>query len=560
MKFIKTERALRAVSFVLFLIITLSLISTSASAVQSCYTFSSSYKSSPYFEAFDELELTGDQRYDVVAIAYTQLGYHAGSDNNDMSGTNSLSFGNYVEYNRYYGALATGYGYAWCASFVTWCLRQAGVPKDIAPSEISCGRMIEKYTAINSYTTVASGYIPKCGDLVFFNSPDEPAWGVSHVGLVAGVKDGMIYSIEGNANKNVTMRTYPIGDSYIIGYGTPNYSCHDNTEYDFPLAASVEWYAPLVTNEALTVHSAPGKASPQIATVPAGTKLQIKYTRGFWGYVTYDGGEGWCSYSDCEPALPDIEYTLKFISPTAGAPSFEVKKSDSVLTIPSATPIKNDLVFLGWAEEPNGEVKYRPGDVYDANISQPSPDDGTTEAPEKIDVPTRFLYAVWGSASCIVTYLDDKGEVIYSETVEYGSPTPTIADPIKADDEVFTYKFAGWTPALSPTVEGDATYTASFTATEKPVETEPPVVDTTAPDEPEDTTVPDDTGEITDAPDLTTEELTTDATETVEQTDNSTDTDGENGPFGCASVTASAGALVVLILSCVALAARRERN
>ena len=64
-----------------------------------------------------------------------------------------------------------------------------------------------------------------------------------------------------------------------------------------------------------------------------------------------------------------------------------------------------------------------------------------------------------------VTWLNEDGSVIASETLEYGA-TPAHADIDKENTPEYTYTFAGWTPAVA-TVTGDATYTATFTATER---------------------------------------------------------------------------------------------
>ena len=47
-------------------------------------------------------------------------------------------------------------------------------------------------------------------------------------------------------------------------------------------------------------------------------------------------------------------------------------------------------------------------------------------------------------------------------TPEYEGETPT-----KEDDEIYTYTFSGWNPAIA-VVTGDATYVATYTAEEKP--------------------------------------------------------------------------------------------
>ena len=88
------------------------------------YKPSEGYMSSKYYTALTEYKLTGDQRYDTVALALTQLGYHEGDSELDFDGMNTMGGKNFVEYNRIYGKVdngegnGTSYGYAWCAAFV----------------------------------------------------------------------------------------------------------------------------------------------------------------------------------------------------------------------------------------------------------------------------------------------------------------------------------------------------------------------------------------------------------------------------------------------------------
>ena len=44
-----------------------------------------------------------------------------------------------------------------------------------------------------------------------------------HVGIVTSVKDGYVYCVEGNYNDMVASTKYVIGNSNILGYGTPEY-------------------------------------------------------------------------------------------------------------------------------------------------------------------------------------------------------------------------------------------------------------------------------------------------------------------------------------------------
>ena len=64
-----------------------------------------------------------------------------------------------------------------------------------------------------------------------------------------------------------------------------------------------------------------------------------------------------------------------------------------------------------------------------------------------------------------ITWLNDDGSLIDTTTVDYGT-VPTHADATKAEDYAYTYTFAGWDKEIAA-VTGDATYTATFTKTEK---------------------------------------------------------------------------------------------
>ena len=101
------------------------------------------------------------------------------------------------------------------------------------------------------------------------------------------------------------------------------------------------------------------------------------------------------------------------------------------------------------------------------------------EAPEKAG----FMFMGWSSAITPVTkeatyraeyrsvtgnynvrFVNYDGTVISSETYAFGTPAANVAlpeAPERASNEVYTYTFAGWTPAISD-VTGDVTYTALF--------------------------------------------------------------------------------------------------
>ena len=67
------------------------------------YEPSKGYASGKYYASLSAYAPTGDQRYDTVAIALTQLGYHEGDSDLDFDGMNTSGGKNFVEYNRIFG-------------------------------------------------------------------------------------------------------------------------------------------------------------------------------------------------------------------------------------------------------------------------------------------------------------------------------------------------------------------------------------------------------------------------------------------------------------------------
>ena len=72
-----------------------------------------------------------------------------------------------------------------------------------------------------------SSATPIPGDYVFFDwdggtDPD-------HVGAVLCVKDGYLYTIEGNSGGRVAVNRYPKNDPRIVGYGVLNWKTGEET-------------------------------------------------------------------------------------------------------------------------------------------------------------------------------------------------------------------------------------------------------------------------------------------------------------------------------------------
>ncbi|MBO6307224.1 MAG: hypothetical protein J6M55_06935, partial [Paludibacteraceae bacterium] len=126
-----------------------------------------------------------------------------------------------------------------------------------------------------------------------------------------------------------------------------------------------------------------------------------------------------------------------------------------------------DGMVLQSSEVEYGAIPTAPSDPTKANTAEWSYTfAGWTPQVEAVTGDAEYIATYTATKnSYTVTWLNEDGSVIESETLEYGA-TPAHADITKESTAEYTYTFAGWTPAVA-TVTGDATYTATFTATER---------------------------------------------------------------------------------------------
>ena len=119
-----------------------------------------------------------------------------------------------------------------------------------------------------------------------------------------------------------------------------------------------------------------------------------------------------------------------------------------------ATPSKAEddkytYTFTGWSD---GTKTYGPTDTLPAVT-----DDATY---------TAVFYSTVRKFT--IKFINEDGTILKSGDFDYGTtPAYTGSTPTKAEDDDYTYTFAGWTPAIT-SVTGNATYTATFTETAKP--------------------------------------------------------------------------------------------
>ena len=113
----------------------------------------------------------------------------------------------------------------WCACFVNWCMRKtpsatnkySNLPGAQNASCINVSNYFKskKQFADRNYTDLVAG------DVIFFNCNSNVA---NHIGIVIGVDDNYVYTVEGNTPGDVVARSrYHLKSNIIYGYGLMNY-------------------------------------------------------------------------------------------------------------------------------------------------------------------------------------------------------------------------------------------------------------------------------------------------------------------------------------------------
>ncbi len=228
----------------------------------------------------------------LIAAAEGELGYAAQ--------------GGWTKFGAWY-APGLEYG-AWCAMFVSWCADQAGIPTSIIAKQSTVDVPFyaknatvhyffdpwlnsENQNVLRQYGIRCSRteYTPQRGDLIFIHWDwpyENMTTTFSHIGIVCGVWNNRVYTIEGNSGTGVVRyKYYDLTDQQILCYATPNYERDDY---------STGYYA-VTSASGLNLRSAPASNASPLAVIPHDTELRVSEVSGDWGKVTYLGTEGWIS-------------------------------------------------------------------------------------------------------------------------------------------------------------------------------------------------------------------------------------------------------------------------
>lgn len=329
------------------------------------YQFSDAYKTSVWYENFTSLELTSNDRNNILRIAVSQLGYHEGDSAKDFDGMNKSGSSNYIEYARLLVPHYNDNAYEWCACFVNWCLNQARYDK--ASSEIGCWKWVGELKTMNMWQDSAAykgTYTPKPADMIFFNWKNTNT-NSGHIGYVLYTTDTHVFTIEGNADNNVTVRSYALNDPCVIGYGTPPYNEGDEPTIDWSYKDGMLRGTYVVNSYSAALKKAPG-GKGRICTVPAGSTVTLhEVVDGQFARITYGDKEGYMETGILWLMTPATgEDTLTFdANGGEKAPEAAQVTVNTAYTIPEAAPTLEGDTFLGWSLAPyNAVPDYKAGD------------------------------------------------------------------------------------------------------------------------------------------------------------------------------------------------------
>ena len=149
----------------------------------------------------------------ALAVAIEELNAGAG----EVGGDNAGPF-----VRKYLGPAGVPEGNSWCASFVSWCFLQASdrdgsrMPFKYCPGARA---LLTRFRDKGWASAPQEGYEPKPGDPVFWWRVKLSGW-QGHVGLVHQLRDGILYTIEGNRSPRVQGFSYVFSRmDKLLGFG-----------------------------------------------------------------------------------------------------------------------------------------------------------------------------------------------------------------------------------------------------------------------------------------------------------------------------------------------------
>ena len=169
--------------------------------------------------AAERLEGTQDARYALLTVLASQY-----DSRGEIKQPYDGEYGYYSEWyiEGYEGHPGWNENTPWCACFLSWAAQFSEGRLEALPRFANVNDGMERFQS-GEY----GGWLepdeddPLPGDFVFFDwdGDSDP----DHVGAVMLVRDGTVYTIEGNSGGKVAVHSYSRNDACVMGYGLLNW-------------------------------------------------------------------------------------------------------------------------------------------------------------------------------------------------------------------------------------------------------------------------------------------------------------------------------------------------
>ena len=357
-------------------------------------------------ESVEDVELTGDWRKDLIALAKSQLGYEESSRNFIIDEDGNQQ--GYTRYGHWYGSSYD----EWCAMFISFCLTYAEIPEDLFPQSAACADWKDQLANLGAYEDDEHSYDPKPGDLIFFNwQTDYDVTGElenrpEHIGIVVSVSDETVTTIEGNSAAGVRRREYLLSCNEIVGYGNTAALMKraglifEETEVE----GLTEGASALTTADGVKMRAKSGVASDRVATIEAaGTEVlvtgAVAVDDTVWFAVEYNGETGYIR-SDLLNILV-VEEPMPTVAPEDPEPTEQPAPTEE--PAPTETPAEEQLPSV---EDSLPSVSDQPLNAEPVN------------APYKVgDDAVSFTYAVDGAVAYSWQIAGEEAEIASGDTL-----------------------------------------------------------------------------------------------------------------------------------------------
>lgn len=234
---------------------------------------------------------------EAVKIAKAQIGYKE-------TGNNWNKYAQELDKTDMYNGKKQNV--AWCDVFFDWVIWSACEKNTAEAEKVLCQpKKSAGAGCVYSYRYYKAegrtGKTAKIGAQIFFGSSEGK---LSHTGIVVGISNGKVTTVEGNTGDAVKSHTYSATSSKIFGYGYPKYDAEEkpqptptptpspspvNPDKLQPAKAFSTAYAGTwkVTASSLNMRYGAGTEWHRITSIPKGEKVRC------YGYYTHAEGNDW---------------------------------------------------------------------------------------------------------------------------------------------------------------------------------------------------------------------------------------------------------------------------